>query len=465
MAEISCDVLVIGSGPGGYAAGIRAGQLGLDTIVVEAEEPGGTCLNVGCIPSKALLHVAERYAAVTRAACSSDLGIHLERPGLDLNETMLWKDSVIDRLKSGVSGLLRKAGVRTVNGWARMIDGKTAVIKSDESGIGAVRARHVVLATGSRPVAIEGLPFGEVVISSSEALSLTQVPSNFVVIGGGYIGLEIGTAYAKLGSSVTVIEARDSVLPAFDDELVRPIRASLDRLGMTVLTSATATGISSHGAVLSVRKSSGESVELRPEKILVAVGRAPLTDGWGLEELDLARSGPFIKVDGHCRTSMAGVYAVGDVTGEPMLAHRAIAQGEMVAEIIAGKRRTWDAEAIPAVVFTDPEIVTVGLTPNDAKQKGIRTIEGQFPLSANGRAISTDDDTGFVRIVARAEDHAVVGVQGVGADISELSAVFTLAIEMGACIEDLAGTIHAHPTRSEALHEAASRMLGAAIHV
>ncbi|MDO1585378.1 dihydrolipoyl dehydrogenase [Rhizobium oryzicola] len=463
MKEIACKLLIIGAGPGGYVCAIRAGQLGIDTVVVEAAKPGGTCLNIGCIPSKALIHAAEEFHKVCQfAAGGSPLGIGLDAPRLDLIETMRWKDGIVGRLNSGVTGLMRKAKVKIVQGSARFRDGKTVEVET-ETGLQVIKAENVLIATGSEPAALPHLPFGGKVISSTEALSLTEPPQQLVVVGGGYIGLELGTAYAKLGSQVTVVEAVSQVLPQFDADLVKPVLKRLEALGVTVLTDTKANGLSGDG--IAIETAMGAEKVLAADRILVAVGRRPRISGWGIEELDLDRSGPFLTIDDQCRTSMRGIFAIGDVTGEPMLAHRAMAQGEMVAELVAGQKRRWDKRAIPAACFTDPEIVAVGLLPDEARRQGIDIRTAHFPFTANGRAMTQGDEEGFVRVVARADNHLVLGLQAVGFGVSELSSTFTLALEMGARLEDIAHTIHAHPTRGEALQEAALKALGHAIHI
>jgi dihydrolipoyl dehydrogenase len=465
MRDISCRLLVIGAGPGGYVCAIRAGQLGIDTVVVEANKPGGTCLNIGCIPSKALIHAADEFARVAQfASGESPLGISLDTPRLDLVRTMQWKDGVVARLSGGVSALLKAAGVKIVEGWARFLDGKTVEVET-EIGIQVIRADQVVIATGSNAVELPALPFGGPVISSTDALSLKQVPCSLVVVGGGYIGLELGTAFAKMGAAVSVIEALPRILPQYDAELTRTVGERLHELGITVLTGARAKQLTPSKDGLLAERSDGSFETIEAERILVAVGRQPATEGWGLEAIDLDMDGRFIAVDDRCRTSMRGVYAIGDVTGEPMLAHRASAQGEMVAEIVAGRRRAWDRVCIPAVCFTDPEIVVAGLTPEAAKAANIEIVTNVFPFRANGRALTLASGSGFIRMVARADNHLLLGIQGVGAEISELSAAFSLAIEMGARLEDIAGTIFAHPTLSEAMLEAALKTLGQPIHI
>jgi dihydrolipoamide dehydrogenase len=465
MKDISCKLLVIGAGPGGYVCAIRAGQLGIDTVIVEAGKPGGTCLNVGCIPSKALIHAAEEYDRIVHLANGrNSLGIRTTKPELDLSQTVAWKDVIVGRLNSGVSGLLKRAKVKVVQGRARFRDGKTVEVET-ETGRQVIRAANVVIATGSAPVELPNLPFGGPVISSTEALALTSVPERLVVVGGGYIGLELGTAFAKMGAKVTVVEAQPRILPQYDAELTRPVAKRLQALGIEVMIGAKAKGLAKAGSTLLVEAEDGPETSLAADKILVTVGRRPVTQGWGLDELVLDMDGPFIRIDERCQTSMRGIYAIGDVTGEPMLAHRAMAQGEMTAEIIAGLKRAWDKRSIPAVCFTDPEVVTVGLSPEDARRTEVDVKVGQFPFSANGRAMTRLAEDGFVRVVARADNHLVLGIQAVGQGVSELAAAFGLALEMGARLEDIAGTIHAHPTQGEAFQEATLKALGQELHI
>ncbi|WP_031250455.1 dihydrolipoyl dehydrogenase [Mesorhizobium sp. LNHC221B00] len=463
MKEISCKLLVIGAGPGGYVCAIRAGQLGVDTVIVEAGKPGGTCLNVGCIPSKALIHAAEEFEKVAHmAGGKSPLGISVAAPTLDLGKTVAWKDGIVSRLNSGVAGLLKKAGVKTVHGWATFRDGKTVAVET-ETGVQVIRAEAIVIATGSAPVELPFLPFGGPVISSTEALALSEVPKKLAVVGGGYIGLELGMAFAKMGTAVTVVEALPRVLAQYDAELTRPVVKRLAQLGVEVMLGAKAKGVK--GDALLVETADGKSAKIAADKILVTVGRKPVTEGWGLDQIDLDMAGKFIRIDGQCRSSMRGIFAIGDVTGEPMLAHRAMAQGEMVAEIVAGHKRSWDKRSIPAVCFTDPELVTAGLSPEEAKALGGELKTGLFPFAANGRAMTKMGEDGFVRVVARADNHLVLGIQAVGQGVSELSAAFGLALEMGARLEDIAGTIHAHPTQGEGFQEAALKALGHALHI
>jgi len=461
MREIKTKLLIIGAGPGGYVCAIRAGQLGIDTIVVDRGNPGGTCLNVGCIPSKALIHAADEFHKAKSFTATNPIGIETENVRIDLAKTMEWKDAIVQRLNVGVAGLMKRNGVRLIEGWAKIIDGKSISVETP-TGTQVIRTEHLVLATGSAPVELPFLPFGDKVISSADALSLRDVPNTMAVIGGGYIGMELGIAYAKLGTQVTIVEAEKNILGLYDAELTRPVVKNLTALGIEVLTNTKAKTLDEDALV--VEQSDGSLRRLTADKILVTVGRRPLTSGWGLSGLGLDMDGPFIRIDEKCRTSMRGIYAIGDVTGEPMLAHRAMAQGEMVADIIAGEPRVWDKICIPAVCFTDPEIVSVGLTPDEAKLQAIDVKIGAFQLQANGRTMTMQGANGMIRVVARRDNHVVLGIQAVGSAVSELSAGFALALEMGARLEDLAETIHAHPTQSEGLQEASLKALGMAIH-
>jgi dihydrolipoamide dehydrogenase len=458
-------VLVLGGGPGGYVAAIRAGQLGLDTVLVEAVRVGGTCLVRGCIPSKALIHAADRFADIVGAVGGDALGIAIDgAPRLDLARTIAWKDGVVDRLVGGVVGLLARAKVRVIEGWATFSDAKSCTVETAAGPI-AITADNVILAAGSAPVALPGLPFGGKIISSTEALSLSELPERLVVVGAGYIGLELGIAFRKLGSAVSVVEAADRILPRYDEALTRPVRRWLNRAGVDLHLRAKVTGLDGDGR-LSFETAAGP-IALAADKILVTVGRRPLTEGWGLEEMALDRAGPFVKIDDECKTAMRGVWAIGDLTGEPMLAHKAMAQGAMVAEIIAGERRHFDPSSVAAIVFTEPEIVVAGMLPDEAAAAGIDAAISVFPFAASGRALTLEAGTGggFVRIVSRRDDRRILGIQAVGREIAELAGEFAHALAMGAVVEDVAHTIHVHPTLGEAFGEAALAGLGHAIHV
>lgn len=466
---LKTKVLIIGAGTGGYVAGIRCGQLGLETVLVDGGDGlGGTCLNVGCIPSKAIIHAAGKYETVAKAAGDGTLGITASAPAIDLSKTVEWKDGIVRKLNAGVAALLKKAKVKVINGWATFQDAKTCRVETADGPI-TITAEHVILATGSEPVELPFLPFGGDVISSTEALSLDAVPGKLVVVGGGYIGLELGIAYRKLGAEVAIVEMADRILPLYDKALTDPVHKWLERHGVQLFLGARAGGFgpSEQGVgALSVTTKDGEPLSIPADKVLVTVGRKPRTQGWGLENMGVAMAGPFVKVDDRCATSMRNVWAVGDLTGEPMLAHKGSAQGEMVAEIIAGKDRRFDPVTIAAVCFTEPEIVSAGLGPLDVEGRD-DVIQSVFPLSAIGRALAIEagEDGGFVRVLASKTDHRILGLQAVGQHVAELSNSFAQMLEMGAVLEDVAGVIHVHPTLGEAFHEASLRALGHAIHI
>ncbi len=461
---LKTKVLIIGAGTGGYVAGIRCGQLGLDTVLVDGSAGlGGTCLNVGCIPSKAIIHAASKFETVAKAAGEGTLGITASAPAIDLSQTVAWKDGIVRKLNSGVAALLKKAKVKVINGWATFADAKTCRVETEDGPV-TITAEHVILATGSEPVELPFLPFGGDLISSTEALSLDAVPGKLVVVGGGYIGLELGIAYRKLGAEVAIVEMADRILPLYDKALTDPVNKWLERHGVQLFLGARAGGFGDGS--LSITTKDGEPLSIPADKVLVTVGRKPRTSGWGLENMGVSMAGPFVKVDDRCATSMKNVWAVGDLTGEPMLAHKGSAQGEMVAEIIAGKDRRFDPVTIAAVCFTEPEIVSAGLGPLDVEGRD-DVIQSVFPLAAIGRALAIEagEDGGFVRVIASKTDHRILGLQAVGQHVAELSNSFAQMLEMGAVLEDVAGVIHVHPTLGEAFHEASLRALGHAIHI
>ena len=449
---------MLGGGPGGYVTAIRCGQLGLQTVLVEAGKLGGTCLNVGCIPSKALIEAAH-LAALGRGG-ETAFGLTISST-LDFAKTRKWIDGIVHRLNQGVTGLLRKSKVRVLDGYGRIVDGKTIDVDTATDRV-RVSARHLVLATGSKPMALADLPFGGRVISSTEALALDAVPKSLVVVGAGYIGVELGTAFANLGSKVTLVEKADAILPGWEVKLTEPVRRRLESQGIAFRLGARLEGLSDDGAVIIDRDGGRETIPT--EKLLVAVGRVPNVDGYGLDGLPLRRTGRFIAVNERCETSTRDVWAVGDLTGEPMLAHRAMAQGRVVAEAIAGKKVAFDPAAIPAVCFSDPEIVSVGLSPEQAGVNEGNAVAASFPLLGNGRAMTLGAERGMVRVVADAGNGVVLGIQATGALVSELAAAFALALEMGSTLEDIASTIYAHPTVSETFGEAAFAALGRPLH-
>ena len=470
MTTKKCSVLVIGAGPGGYVAAIRAGQLGLDTIIVESEKAGGTCLIRGCIPSKAIIHAANKFHEMGKHTDKGHMGIRLPKPAtISMSGVVRWKEGIVDKLNKGVEHLLKSAGVELITGWADFKSPNTCEVKSGRDLI-TIEAEHVILANGSTPIELPFMPFENDVISSRDALNLKKLPEDLVVIGGGYIGLELGCAYAMMGSNVTVIEAMDSVLPLFDDELKRPVQLFMRKNGVKIMTNCLAKSAEKNEGktIVTYEDSSGNAHTINADKVLVTVGRKPNSQNWGIENMgvELDEKG-FVKIDDKCATNVNNVWCIGDLSGEPMLAHRASAQGEMVAEIISGKNRIFDPVAIPAIVFTEPEIVCVGQSPSDAEEEGIQIITGKFPLAANGRALTMEAEKtgGFLRVVARKDNHEIIGIQCVGSHVSELCGEFILAMEMGAVLEDISGTIHPHPTLGESFHEGVLSTLGHAIHI
>jgi len=474
MQTKKCQVLVIGAGPGGYVAAIRAGQLGLSTIIVEGEKAGGTCLIRGCIPSKALIHAAHQFHKLAKHASNDGhMGISIPGPAeLNMGNLVSWKEGIVTRLNKGVEYLLKNAGAELIIGWAEFQDAKTVKVGEGKDAT-IIQAEHVILANGSVPIELPFMPYDENVISSREALTLEELPKHIAIVGGGYIGLELGITFRMLGSEVTVVEAMDSVLPIFDKELRRPLEISIKKQKIKTHLGVFAKGVEKAkdgrtqlNFIDKNEKDQSKMQNIIVDKVLVTVGRKPNSASLAPTGVALDERG-FVKVNDRCETNMRGVYAIGDVcdSGE-MLAHVASFQGEMVAEIIAGHKRAYDPVAVPAIVFTEPEIVSVGLTPEEAKAAGHPVIIGKFPLGANGRALTQEAEktAGFIRVCAREDDHRILGIQGVGTHISELVGEWTLALEMGALLEDIAGTIHAHPTMTEMTHEAVLATLGHAIH-
>ena len=464
---VRVDALVIGAGPGGYVAGIRLGQLGKKALVVEREKPGGICLNVGCIPSKALINAAKLYDKVKHGA---DLGILADNLRVDMIRMQTWKEDVVGKLTGGVRTLLKANGCDYRQGTARLTGPKTVEVEGQGADAGKkylVEAGSIILATGSRPIEIPGFKFdGNRIVDSTGALAFRDVPARLVVIGGGYIGLEIGTLYAKLGAKVTVVEALPAILPGTDPELAQIVARRLKKMGVEVLTGAKAKAWTDKGdhAVVQVETAKGE-ITIDADKVLVAVGRRPNSENLGLEAAGVVVDKGFVPVDRRQRTNVPHIFAIGDVAGQPMLAHKASKEAEVAAEIIAGHKAEMDAKAIPAVIFTDPEIASAGLSAEEAEKRGRKIKIGKFPFVALGRAIANADTEGFVKVVIDAGSHEVLGIHVVGNGAPDVIAEAALAIEMGALAEDVGLTIHAHPTLPEAIMEACKASLGEAIHV
>ncbi|WP_418280637.1 dihydrolipoyl dehydrogenase [Halorubrum sp. DTA98] len=457
------DVLVIGGGPGGYVAAIRAGQLGLDVALVDREY-GGTCLNYGCIPSKAMITAT---GIAHEAETATEMGIHADIE-YDFVEMVDWKDGVVDRLTRGVEKLCKANQVSLIDGYAEFVADNRARIDLTEGEDHEIDFDDVIVATGSSPIEIPGFSFDdEPVLSSRDALGLTAVPDSLVIVGAGYIGMELAGVFAKLGTDITVVEMLDSVLPGYDPDLVRPVKTRAEELGVDFNfgEGASEWRESDDGIVVTTRTEDGDESLYESDKVLVAVGRSPVTDTLNLDAIGLEpNDSGFLETDDRARTTRDHVYAVGDVAGEPMLAHKASAEGEVAAEVIAGHSSALDHRAIPAAVFTEPEIAMVGMTERESREAGIEPTVGEFPFRASGRSLTLDNVDGFVRIVAAADTGRVIGGQIVGPEASELIAIIGGAIETESTLTDIASTIHSHPTLSEAVMEASQNALGRAIH-
>jgi len=458
-------VVVIGAGPAGYVCAIRLAQLGQKVTVVEKDQLGGTCLNVGCIPSKAMIAAG---VLMDRIRNASTMGISVEGMELDLAKLVSWKAGIVKKLTGGIGTLLENHGIEHVTGSARF-EGPGSVSVGTGNGRQSLSFDAAVVATGSEPLPIPGFAFdGKHVWSSTEALAPDRIPKHLLVIGGGYIGLELGFLYRKLGSEVTVVEFTDGALPGQDRDCVKVIERSLKKHGVRFVTKTGAKGYEAAKDKLFVKVESrdGKADTIESDQILCTVGRRPYSEGLGLDKVGLKTDERgFLAVDSRMRTSVPGIWAIGDIAGQPMLAHKGSREGLVAAAVIAGQAEEYDAKCVPAVIFTAPEMASVGLLEDDAKAKGHRVVTGQFPFAASGRAMSLMETEGFVKIVSDADTDEVLGVHMVGPEVTELIAEAALAIEMGATTEDVARTIHAHPTLPESVMEAAEAVHRMAVHV
>ncbi len=457
-SKIGTDTLIIGAGPGGYVAAQRASQLGQVVTLVETEELGGTCLNHGCIPSKALISLGNLITNVKDAA---DRGITVSGIEVDFAKTQEWKQNkVVKRLTSGVASLMKAGDVEVVKGKAHFLDPHTVQVDIDGGQAAVYGFKNCIIATGSVAVNPKFFPLdGGNVVYSRGALAFTAVPKHFVVIGGGYIGVELGIAYAKLGSAVTIVEALDQLLPGTDPDLVNVLMRKIRRLGITVYTKSKAAGGLVDGKVR-VEDAEGRIQEIPADKVLVAVGRRPYTDGLEMDNAGVTVDPKgFILVDDQLRTNVSHIFAIGDVCSPVMLAHKASAQGRVAAETIAGLPSHADWQTIPAVVFTDPEIAYVGLTEKQAQEQGYEVAVSRQMFAAVGRALTMGESDGLVKLVADKRTGVLLGAQLCGPEVSELIGELTLAVEMGALAEDVALTPHYHPTLSEGILEAAHSLV------
>ena len=462
---VETDVLVIGGGPGGYGAAFRAADLGLDvTLVNDEPKPGGVCLLRGCIPSKGLLYITE---LIYEAQAAAAMGVEFQRPKVKLDTLRSWKDQLVDGLADGLVELCQKRDVRLVQGRARF-DGSRQV-RLQDSELAAIQFKHAIIATGSRPLPLPGTEFkpGGRVMDSATALALAEIPKTLLVVGGGYVGLELGMVYAALGSRVTLVEMGEGLMPGVEEDLVEPLLHRIEELFEGVYFNTKVAGLKEGQEGVEVQlEGQGQEAGTSFERVLVAVGRRPNSDDLGLDragvELD---EGGFIQVDKQRRTTAEHIFAVGDAAGGMLLAHKAMYEGKVAAEVIAGQPGAFDARAVPAVVYTDPQIAWCGLTEAEAKAEGREVQVARYPWRASGRARSMGAGDGLTKLIVEPQSQRLLGVAVVGREAEALIAEGVLAIEMGAVARDLALVIHPHPTLSETLGEAAETFLGGATHL
>jgi dihydrolipoamide dehydrogenase len=461
---IETDTIVIGAGPGGYVAAIRAAQLGQKVTIVEKEYVGGVCLNVGCIPSKALIAAGHRYET---AKHSDAYGITAENVKVDFSKVQEWKASVVKKLTGGVEGLLKGNKVEIVRGEAFFVDSNSLRVMGEKAAQ-TYNFKNAIIATGSRPIELPTFKYSKRVLNSTGALGLNEIPEKIVVIGGGVIGIELGGTYANFGTQVTILEGADEILGVgFEKQMSAIVKKSMKKKGVEFFTKAMAKGVEeTENGVTVTFEVKGEEKKIDADYVFVMVGRRPNTDEMGLEQAGVKMTDRgIIEIDKQCRTNVPNIFAIGDVVSGPQLAHKASYEAKIAAEAIAGHPSEIDYLGIPAVVFSDPELATVGYTEQQAKDEGIQIKAAKFPYAANGRALSLDSTDGFVKLITRKEDGLVIGAQVAGANASDIISELGLAIETGMTAEDIAMTIHAHPTLGEMTMEAAEVALGSPIHV
>ena len=460
MIPASAQLVIIGAGPGGYAAAFRAVELGLNVTLIDPEaNPGGVCLHRGCIPSKALLHVAR---LVSEAAESANIGVTFAKPEIDLDRVRAWKDDVIGKLTGGLGAKVGKHEITYVRGMASFKDARTLSVTTVDGVAGEMTFEQAILATGSRPIMLPGAdPQSTRVIDSTGALELTDVPASLLVVGGGYIGLELGSCYAALGSKVSVVEMTDGLLPGCDRDLVSVLKRRLDKTFAEILLSTKVAALKEqkNGVMVTLEDRQEATTKKRFDKVLIAIGRRPNTENLGLDNtgIKLDQKG-FVDVDGQLRTAEPHIFAIGDIAGEPMLAHKAYGEAHVAAEAAAGRKAVFDPRAIPAVVFTDPEIAWCGLTETEARERKIKVKTAKLPWRGNGRTLTLGRDDGMTKLIVDPDTDRVLGVAVAGPGAGELIAEGVLALEMAAVSEDLRKTIHPHPTLSETLFDAAEML-------
>ncbi|MGD9342437.1 MAG: dihydrolipoyl dehydrogenase [Desulfuromonadales bacterium] len=457
------QLAIIGAGPGGYAAAFRAVELGLQVALIDPEaNPGGVCLHRGCIPSKALLHVAK---LVSEAEESAVIGVAFNKPQIDLERVRHWKDEVVDKLTGGLGGKVAKMKISYVRGMAQFKDARTLTVKTADGTVGEMTFEKAILATGSRPIMLPGVAAESLrIVDSTGALDIADVPASLLVVGGGYIGLELGSVYAALGSKVSVVEMTDGLLPGCDRDLVSVLKRRLDRKFASIMLNTRVEEIKEqkNGVMVTLTDDKQATTKKRFAKVLVAIGRKPNTENLGLDKtaIKLDKKG-FVEVDGQMRTAEPHIFAIGDIAGEPMLAHKAYGEASVAAEAAAGRTAVFDPRAIPAVVFTDPEIAWCGLTETEARERKIKVKTAKLPWRGNGRTLTLGRDDGITKLIVDPETDRVLGVAVAGPGAGELIAESVLAMEMAAVSEDLRKTIHPHPTLSETLYDAAEMLFKA----
>ena len=461
------DLVVIGAGPGGYVASIRAAQLGMKVACIEKESTlGGTCLNIGCIPSKALLNSSEKFMEISNHA--EEHGIKATKVDLDVTKLMQRKEKIVKKLTTGIGFLFKKNNIIHIPGTATFVDKNTISVKNSKQEI-TVSANNFIIATGSSSIAIPNIAVDEKqIVTSTGALSLNKVPKTLLVIGGGYIGLEMGSVWCRFGSKVTVVEALDRIVPTMDDEIATEFMKSLKKQGLEFKLShkVTSTKVSKSGVEVKMQSFDKKELKEKYEIVLMSVGRKPNTEGLNLENIGIKLTkNNSIEIGKNFQTSVEGIYAIGDVVPGPMLAHKAEEEGVACVEIIKGQKTHINYDAIPAIVYTNPEIASVGKTEEQLKELNIDYKVGKFPFMANGRALTTSSTDGFVKILADSKTDQILGAHIIGHDAGQLIAEIVTAMEFGGSAEDIARICHAHPTTSEAVKEAAMNIVGRAIHI
>jgi dihydrolipoamide dehydrogenase len=466
MASKTYDAIVIGGGPGGYVCAIRLGQLKQKVLCVEKDEVGGVCLNWGCVPSKAIIATSHTFE---KMKTGPSYGLLADNPRVDANRLQDWKDGIVKKLTGGVRGLFRGNGVELIYGEGRIAGPRTVTVKTREGTTETFEAtKGIVVATGSSTIEIAGFKFdGKRIIGAKEGVSLREIPRRLIVIGGGIIGMELGGAYQRFGTELTVVEALPNILTGVDPDVAAVVERLAVKRGAKIFKGAKALGheIQADGSVAVRVDVSGKTETLVADVVLVAVGMRPSGAGVGLEELGVKVDRGFVPSDSVGKTNVDGIYAIGDCSSPPLLAHKAMKEGEVVAEVIAGHRTAKDWVAIPAAIFTDPEIATVGLGEQQAKEKGIEIRVGKFPFAALGRAMAANETDGFIKFVADKATHEILGVHIVGPSATDLISEGALALEMHAFLEDVGLTVHPHPTLGEGMMEASMNALGQSIHI